>query len=80
MISYVMMYNPLSNTNSNYRCTTLDSASIKFHMNGGYVIFDTVCIKIDIVIDLINVGDGNTSYDGFIGEEINLFIYGLFAN
>ena len=67
------------NTGSNYRCT-LDSdsrLSIKSDMNDWYLISDNVCTNIDLVLDVINVKDGNISCDGFAGEEINFMIYDI---
>ena len=69
-ISQVAICNPMSNTGSNYR-GTLDShgkLSIKSNMNDWYLISDNVCTKIDVLLDLINIREGNISCDGFTGE------------
>ena len=36
-----------------------------------------VCTKIDVLLDLINIIEGNISCDGFTGEEINFMIYDI---
>ena len=57
----------MSNTGSNYR-GTLDSdgkLSIKSNMNYWHLISDNVCSKIDLLLDLINIREGNISCDGF---------------
>ena len=67
---------------SNYR-GTLDSdgkLSIISHINDWHLIFDNVCTKIDVLLDLINVRDGNISCNGFTGEEINFMIYDICVN
>ena len=69
----------MSNTSSNYR-GTFDSdgkLSSKSNMNDWHLISDTVCTKIDVLLDLINVREGNISCDGFTGEEINFMIFVL---
>ena len=73
---------PMSNTGSNYR-GTLDSVgklSIKSNMNDWLLISDTVCTKIDVLLDLINIREGNISCDSFTGEEINFMIYDICIN
>ena len=64
--------NPMSNTGRDYR-GTLDSdgkLSIKSNMNDSHLISDNIRTKIDVVLDLINIREGNISCDGFPGEEI----------
>ena len=39
-----------------------------------------VCTKIDVLLDLINVREGNIRSDGFTGEEINFLIYDICVN
>ena len=68
----------MSNTDSNYRCT-LDSdgeLSIKSHMNDWCLIYDNTLTKMEVLLDLISVRDGNISCDGFT-EEINFMIYAI---
>ena len=62
--------NPMSNRCSHYR-GTLDSDGKLSNMNDWHLISDNVCTKIDVLLDLINVREGNISCDGFTGEEIN---------
>ena len=72
----------MSNTGNNYR-GTLDSdgkLSIKSNMNDWHLISDNVSTKIDVLLDLINIREGNISYDGFTGEEINFMIYDICVN
>ena len=79
IISQVAICNPMSNTGSNYS-GTLDSdgkLSIKYNMNDWHIISDNVCTKIDVLHDLINIGEGNISCDGFTREEINFMIYDI---
>ena len=60
----------MSNTGSNYR-GTLDRAgklSLQSNMNDWYLISDNVCTKIDVLLDLINISEGNISCVGFTGE------------
>ena len=45
-------------------------------MNDWHLISDNVCTNIDILLDLINIREGNISCDGFTGEEINFFFHG----
>ena len=40
-------------------------------MNNWHIISDNACTKIDILLDLINVREGNLCCDGFTGEEIS---------
>ena len=63
----------MSNTGSNYRCTSDSDGklSIKSNMNDWHIISDNVCTKIDVLHDLINIREGNISCDDFTGEEIN---------
>ena len=49
-------------------------------MNDWHLISDNVCTKFDVLVDLINVRDGNISCDGFTGEEINFMIYDICVN
>ena len=79
IISQVAICNPMSNTGSNYRCTSDSDGklSIKSNMNDWHIIFDNVCTKIDVLHDLINIREGNISCDGFTGEEINFMIYDI---
>ena len=61
----------MSNTGSNYR-GTLDSdgkLSIKSNMNDWHLISANVCTKIDVLLDLINIREGNISCDGFTLEN-----------
>ena len=79
IISQFAICNPMSNTGSNYR-STLDSdgkLSIKSNMNDWHFISDNVCTKIDVLLDLNNVREGNISCDVFTGEEINFMIYDI---
>ena len=79
IISKVAICNPMSNTGSNYR-GTLDSdgkLSIKSNMINMHLISANVCIKIDVLLELINIREGNKSCDGFTGEEINFMIYDI---
>ena len=72
----------MSNTGSNYR-GTLDSdgkLSIKSNMNDWHIISDNVCTKIDVLLDLNHIREGNISCDGFTGEEINFMIHGICVN
>ena len=82
IISQFAICNPMSNTGRNYR-GTLDSdskLSIKSNMNDWHRISDNVCTKIDVLLDLINIIEGNISCDGFTGEEINFMIYDICVN
>ena len=82
IISQFAICNPMSNTDSNYR-GTLDSdgkLSIKSNMNDWHLIFDHVCANIDVLLDLINIREGNISCDGFTGEEINFMMYAVCVN
>ena len=77
IISQVAICNPMPNTGSNYR-GTLDSdgkLSIKSNMNDWHLISDNACTKIDVLLDVINIREGNISCDGFTGEEINFMMY-----
>ena len=69
----------MSNTGSNYRCTSDSDGklSIKSNMNDWHLISDNVYAKIDVLLDLINISDGNISCDGFTVEEINFMIYDI---
>ena len=70
IISQFAICNPMSNTGRNYR-GTLDSdgnLSIEYNLNDWHLISDNVCTKIDVLLDLINIRDGNISCDGFTGE------------
>ena len=70
------------NIDSNYR-GTFDSdgkLSIESNMNDWHLISDNVCTKIDVLLDLINVREGNIRWDGFTGEEINFMIYDICVN
>ena len=69
----------MSNTGSNYRCTSDSDGklSIKSNMNDWHIISDNVCTKIDVLHNLINIIDGNISCDGFTREEINFMIYDI---
>ena len=81
-ISQFVICYPMSNTGNNYR-GALDSVgklSIKSNMNDWNIISDNVCSKIDVLLDLINVREGNISCDGFTGEEINFMIYDICVN
>ena len=51
------------NTGSNYRCTLNNDSefSIKAPMNDWHLVSHNVCIKINVLLDLINVR--NISYD-----------------
>ena len=68
----------MSNTSRNYRGTldTDGELSVKSHMNYWHIISDNhnVFTKIDVLLDLINVRDGNISCDGFTGEEKQDFL------
>ena len=79
IISQVAICNPMSNTGSNYRCTSDSDGklSIKSNMNDWHIISDNVCTKIDVLHDLINIREGNISCDGFTREEINFMIYDI---
>ena len=79
IISQVAICNPMSNTDSNYRCTSDSDGklSIKSNMNDWHIISDNVCSKIDVLHDLFNIREGNISCDGFTGEEINFMIYDI---
>ena len=80
--SQVAFCNPISNTGSNY-IGTLDSngkLSIKSNMNDWPLLSDNVCTKIDVLLDLINVRNGNIRCDGFTGDEINFMIYDICVN
>ena len=82
IISQVAICNPMSNTGSNYRCT-LDSdgkLSIKSDMNNIHLISDNGCTKIDVLLDLINIREGNITCDGFTGEEIYFMLYDICVN
>ena len=72
----------MSNTGSNYRGTldSDDKLSIKSNMNDWHLISDNVCTKIDVLLDLINIKEGNISCDGFTEEEINFMIYDICVN
>ena len=66
----------MSNIGSNYRAT-LDSdgkLSVKSNINDWHLIYDNVCTKIDVLLDLINIREINIRCDGFTGEEINFMI------
>ena len=57
----------MSNTGRNYR-GTLDSdgkLSIKYNMIVWHLISDNVSTKIDVLLDLINIREGNMTCDGF---------------
>ena len=72
----------MSNTGRNNR-NTLDSdgkVSIKCNMHDWHLKSDNLCTKIDVLHDLINVREGNISYDGCTGEEINPMKYGICVN
>ena len=58
------------NTGSNYRGTMHSDGklSIKSNMNDWHLISDNVCTKIDVLLDLINIREGNISCDGFTGD------------
>ena len=51
IISQVAICNPMSNTGSNYRCTSDSDCklSIKSNMNDWHIISDNVCTKIDVL-------------------------------
>ena len=49
-------------------------------MNDWHLISDNVCTKICVLLDLINIREGNISCDGFTGEEINFMIYDICVN
>ena len=69
----------MSNTGNNYK-GPLDSdgkLSIKSNMNNWHLISDNVCTKIDVLLDLINVMEGNIYYNGFTGDEIIFMIYDI---
>ena len=71
IISQFAICNPMSNTG------TLDSdgkLSIKSDMNDWHLISDKVCTEIDVLLDLINIREGNISCDGFTVEEMNFMI------
>ena len=76
IISQVAICNPMSNTCSNYRCTSDSDGklSIKSNMIDWHIISDT---KIDVLHNLINIREGNISCDGFTREEINFMIYDI---
>ena len=63
IISQVAICNPMSNTGRNYRCTSDsdEKLSIKSNMNDWHLISDNVCTTIDVLLDLINVIEGNIS-------------------
>ena len=67
IISQVAICNSMSNTGSNYRCTSDSDGklSIKSNMNDWHIISDNVCTRIDVLHDLINIREGNVSCDGF---------------
>ena len=44
------------------------------------IISDNVWTKIDVLLDLINIREGNISCNGFTGEEINFMIYDICVN
>ena len=72
----------MSNTCSNYR-GPLDSdveLSIKSNMNDWHLISNNVCTKINVLLDLIYVKDGNINHYGFTGEEINFMVYDICVN
>ena len=79
IISQVAICNPVSNTCSNYRCTSDSDGklSIKSNMNDWHLIPDNVCTKIDVLHDLIYIREGNISCDVFTGEEIDFMIYAI---
>ena len=82
IIDQVAICNTISNTGRNYR-GTLDSdskLSIKSNMNDWHLISDNVCTKIDVLLDLMNVREGNIRCDGFTGESINFMIYDICVN
>ena len=73
--SHVAICNPMSNTGSNY-IGTLDSdgkLSMKSNMTDWYLISDNVCTctKIDVLLDLINIREGNIclSCDGLVEKK-----------
>ena len=70
IISQVAICNPMSNTGSNYRCTSDSDGklSIKSNMNDWHIISDIVCTTIDVLHNLINIREGNISCDGFTRE------------
>ena len=79
VISKVAISNPMSNTGRNYK-GTLDSygkLSIKSNMNERNRISNNVCTKIVVLLDLINVRDGNINCYGSTGEEINFMPYDI---
>ena len=83
IISQVVICNPMSNRGRNHIICTLNydsELSIRPHMNDLHLIADHVCTKIDVLLDLINVRDGNISCGGFTGEEINFMIYDICVN
>ena len=51
--------------------------SFTSNMNDWHRISDNVCNKIDVLLDFINVREGNIRCDGFTGEEINFMIYDI---
>ena len=72
----------MSNTGSNYRGTmdSDDKLSIKSNpllYYDWHLISDNVCTKSDVLLDLINIREGNISCDGFTGEKINFMIYDI---
>ena len=81
-ISQIAICNPMSSTSSNYT-VILDSdgkLSIKSNINDWHLISDNVCSKIYVLLDLINIREGNISCDGLNGEEINFMKYDICAN
>ena len=69
----------MSNTGSNYRGTLHSDGklSIKSNMNDCHLRSDNVCTKMDVLLDLINIREGNISCHGFTREEINFMIYDI---
>ena len=82
IISQVAICNPMSNTGSNYKCTSDsgDKLYIKSNMNDWHLISDNVCTKIDVLHDLINIREINLRCDGFTGEKINIMIYDIYVH
>ena len=63
----------MSNTGRNYKGTLDSDGKLSIKSN----ISDNVCTTIYVLLDLINIGEGNISCDGFTGEEINFMIYDI---
>ena len=49
-------------------------------MTGTLYLIMYVCTKIDVLLDLINIREGNIGCDDFTGEEITFMIYDICVN